>query len=126
MARTLLFLSSAAPQRKDSWTPPVDVFRTRDGWLLRYELAGIRIDDVQLQVGQRSISLSGVRKDYMLEEGCSFYSMEISYNRFERVVELPSDLNGARVALDYRDGILLVRISLSSEQALRPAESRKE
>ncbi len=50
-----------------------------------------------------------------LEEGCNCYSMEISYNRFERRVDLPVELDGARIVLDYKDGILLVRIRLTGE-----------
>ena len=107
-----LFLSHPGEQRKATWSPPVDVFRTSDGWLLRFELAGVRLEDVQLQLGRRDITLSGHRRDYMLEQDCSFYSMEISFNRFERTIQLPTDLSGAHFRLEYRDGILLVRIQL--------------
>jgi HSP20 family protein len=106
-------------ERRNKWTPPVDVYRTRYGWLLKFELAGVRLEDVQLQVGNRSLTISGVRRDYMLEDGCSFYSMEISYNRFERTVDLPTDLHGGLMQLEYKDGILLVRIDLG-KQATRP------
>jgi HSP20 family molecular chaperone IbpA len=36
--------------------------------------------------------------------------MEISYNRFERTIHLPCDVEAARFSLEMRDGILLVRI----------------
>jgi HSP20 family molecular chaperone IbpA len=36
--------------------------------------------------------------------------MEISYNRFERTIEMPSNLDHARVRLEARNGILLVRM----------------
>jgi HSP20 family protein len=126
MTRSVLFLSSPADQQgKTCWTPPVDIFRARDGWLLRFELAGVRLEDVELRVSRREITLTGLRRDYMLEEGCSFYSMEISYNRFERVIELPDDLDGARVSLDYRDGLLLVRIVSVAAGHARPGKENK-
>ena len=124
MTRSVFFFPVVeAQQRETCWAPSVDVFKTRDGWLLRFELAGVRLEDVTLRVSRREITVSGVRRDYMLEEGCSFYSMEISYNRFERVIELPEDLDGARVSLEYRDGLLLVRISNSPA---REGGERKE
>ena len=49
------------------------------------------MQDVSLRVSERSMTLEGIRRDYMLEEGCNCYSMEISYNRFERRVDLPVD-----------------------------------
>ena len=114
---TYFFLSTNfTHDERRPWTPPVDIYRTPLGWLLKFELAGIRMQDVSLRVSERSITLEGIRRDYMLEEGSNCYSMEISYNRFERRVDLPIDLDGARIILDYKDGILLVRIRLGSPE----------
>lgn len=92
------------------WQPSADVYRTRDGWLLKFDLAGVRPEDVQVTVCGRRVSVSGVRRDLMVEEGCSYYSMEISYNRFQRSLEIPADLERARITLEARDGLLLVRM----------------
>src|SRR5450432_3161954 len=86
------------------WQPSADVYRTRDGWLLKFDLAGVRAEDVTVTVSGRRVSVSGVRRDSVIEEGCSYYSMEISYNRFERVIEMPCDLGEAQVSLQVRDG----------------------
>lgn len=104
------------PAGAQEWQPPVDIYRTRNGWLLKFDLAGVRMEDVQVHVGQRTVRVSGVRRDLMLEEaGCRHYSMEITYSRFERTIELPDDLNAAKFRLDYKDGILFVRIAEREE-----------
>ena len=105
------------PQGKtQEWQPAVDVYRTRDGWLLKFEVAGVRVEDIHVHVGQRAVTVSGVRRDWLIDEaGCCHYSMEISYSRFQRTIDLPSDLSGARMRLDYRDGILFVRIQVRDE-----------
>jgi HSP20 family molecular chaperone IbpA len=36
--------------------------------------------------------------------------MEIAYNRFERTIELPCHLENCDVGLEFRDGLLLVRV----------------
>ena len=92
------------------WQPSADVYRTRNGWLLKFDLAGVRPEDVTVSVQGRRVSVSGVRRDFIAEEGCSYYSMEISYNRFERSLEMPADLENARITLEARDGLLLVRM----------------
>jgi len=92
------------------WQPSVDVYRIRDGWLLKFDLAGVRLEDVTVSVNGRRVSVSGVRRDSIVEEGCSYYSMEISYNRFERAIEMPADLENTRVSLEVRNGLLLVRM----------------
>jgi HSP20 family protein len=88
----------------------VDVYRSRNGWVLKFDLAGVQLEDVAVTVRGRRVSIVGVRRDTVVEEGCSYYSMEISYNRFERTVEMPSNLDQARVTLEARNGILLVRM----------------
>ncbi|MGH9630328.1 MAG: Hsp20/alpha crystallin family protein [Bryobacteraceae bacterium] len=105
-----------SPARQAEWCPSADIYQTHWGWILKFDLAGVRMEDIQVVIASHSITVSGVRRDYMLEEGCSYYSMEISYSRFERTIELPVELEGATFRMDYRDGILMVRISLREEQ----------
>ena len=96
---------SAAP-----WEPSADVYRTRDGWLLKLDLAGVRPEDVTVSVSGRRVTVSGVRRDTIVEEGCSYYVMEISYDRFQRSLEMPVNLANARVTIEARNGLLLVRM----------------
>ena len=100
----------AVPESLIRWTPSVDVYRTRDGWLLKFDLAGVRPEDVTVIVRGRTVAISGFRRDSVMEEGSSYYSMEISYNQFERTIEMPCDMEHARMSLETRDGILLVRM----------------
>ena len=97
-------------QSPTPWQPSADVYRTRDGWVLKFDLAGVRADEVTVSIRGRRVCVSGVRRDTVVEEGCSYYSMEISYNRFERCLEMPTNLENARVAIEARNGLLMVRM----------------
>jgi HSP20 family protein len=92
------------------WQPSADVYRTKDGWLVKFDLAGVQIADVSVTLRGRSVTVSGVRRDSFFEEGSSYYSMEISYNRFERSLIMPANLEDARVTIAAREGLLLVRM----------------
>jgi HSP20 family protein len=98
------------------WEPSADVYRTRDGWLLKFDLAGVRIEDVTVSIRGSRVCVTGIRRDSFLEEDSSYYSMEISYNRFERSLEMPANLETARVAISARDGLLLVRMITEGNQ----------
>src|SRR5579885_2039316 len=98
------------------WQPCADVYRTKEGWLLKFDLAGVRPQDVTVSISGRRVSVSGVRRDCALEEGSSYYAMEISYNRFERSLEMPVDLEEALVKLEARDGLLLVRMIIEGKK----------
>ena len=97
----------------------MDVFRTREGWLLKFDLAGVRLEDVTVSIAGRLVTVSGVRRNTLVEEGSRYYSMEISYNQFERTIEMPVRLDRARIALEARDGILLVRMNLEGDAHVR-------
>ena len=105
-----LLLPKAEECQCATWRPAVDVYRTREGWLLKVDLAGVRPDEIELRAHGRRLTLSGVRRDSCLEEGRRFYSLEINYNRFERSIELPCDVERARMATEYREGMLLVQL----------------
>ena len=94
----------------EAWQPAVDIYKTRCGWLLKFDLAGVRLDDVQVHVSRRAVTVAGVRRDRLEEAGCRHYSMEITYSRFSRTVELPEEVQGSDMSMEYRDGILQVRI----------------
>jgi HSP20 family protein len=96
--------------RHSPWQPSADIYRTKDGWLVKFDLAGVAADDVQVAIQGRRLRVSGVRRDSFYEEGSRHYSMEISYNRFERSLLMPANLENARVSVAARDGLLLVRM----------------
>src|SRR5262245_55126275 len=105
-----LFLPAAHAVRDPSWRPAADIYQTEDGWLVKFDLAGVRPHDIELSVRGRRLTVSGSRRDWCAERGCSHYSMEIAYSRFERTVELPGDRDPARVTAEHQHGMLLVHI----------------
>ena len=96
------------------WKPPADVYRSRDGWLIKLDLAGVRQEDIKVNINGNFLSVSGRRVDLAREAGFQLQSLEIAYGEFERVFEFPVSIEGARFLTDFRNGMLLVRI-LSGE-----------
>jgi HSP20 family protein len=94
-----------------AWQPAVDIYRTHTGWLLKFELAGVGEDDLAVEVQGNRLTVSGIRRDWNIEDCCAHYAMEIAYNRFERVIELPCNLEQAELSLELRQGILFVRVT---------------
>jgi HSP20 family protein len=120
-----LFLPGAEVAQQAPWCPNTDVYRIPNGWLVKFELAGVRPDDIDLEVLGTHMTLRGVRKDCTTfhSEGKAepisavHYRMEIAYSRFERTLELPCDLKSADITTEYREGMLLVRILPTGRQA---------
>lgn len=92
------------------WHPAADVYRRPDGWLLKFDLAGVSPQDVEITIQGRRVTVRGVRRDSSAEECCSCYRMEITYSEFERSVDLPSAVDNARWEIEFNNGMLLLRI----------------
>ncbi|MBZ5591467.1 MAG: Hsp20/alpha crystallin family protein [Acidobacteriia bacterium] len=107
---SIFFLSRASDFRENVWAPEVDVYRRAGGCLVKCALAGVRPEDVAVSLEGSKLTICGIRRDPMVEEGWEHDSMEIPYGRFERSLTLPDGLQGARITAHYRDGMLLVRV----------------
>ena len=91
-----------------TWAPAVDVLETEDAYLLFAELPGVAREDIQLQVRERRLELTGRRQS--LGENRNFLRMERSYGPFRRTFDLgmPVDTDGINASFDR--GILRVAI----------------
>jgi HSP20 family protein len=116
MARNLarvmqsLLWAAARSFRHPHWQPPADVYRTHTGWLVKFDLAGVRPEDITLEVQGSRLTVRGTRRDCSVEQGCRHYQMEIAYSHFERSLEMPCELEHADLSTKYQDGMLLVSI----------------
>jgi HSP20 family protein len=91
-----------------TWAPSVDVLETEGSYLLFAELPGVRREDIQLQVKDRRLELSGLR--HPLGENRNFLRMERSYGPFRRVFDLGVPVDTENISARFDQGILKVDI----------------
>ena len=108
--RRIFFLTEPLLSREQSWKPFADVYRVEGGWILKFDLAGVRPEDVKVSIDGNQVLVSGVRRDVFIEHNWTCYSSEITYSHFERTIALPNVIENAKIKMEYRDGILLIRI----------------
>ena len=99
------------------WNPAADVYRVRDGWIVKVDLAGVRTDDLDISISGPLLRISGLRRDSTCGEGISHYQLEITYSRFEKTIQFPRSIESASIGRDYRDGLLILRLHEEEEQA---------
>ena len=97
------------------WEPNADIYRSRCGWLVKPDLAGVRRSDVSVKVAGRRLAVRGRRRDLVVSEDWSHYSMEIAYSDFERIIEMPCDLDRVAVNAELLDGMLLIYVTPEGE-----------
>jgi HSP20 family protein len=111
----LLLAPTIALHPQAAWQPAADVSRCEHGWLLKFDLAGIRQEDLEIHVHGATVRVSGTRRDWRVYERQQAHSMEIAYSHFERCIELPEAIGKAEVRSEYRDGMLLVHVLAKQE-----------
>jgi HSP20 family protein len=113
-------------RRMDEWWPAwtLDVLgRTlrveefiEDGTLVvRAELPGVDPDkDVEITLHDRVLHIKGERSERSEDTQKASYRSEFHYGMFERRVPLPEGITAADVKATYRDGVLEIRVPVST------------
>lgn len=97
------------------WDPAADVYRTREGWIVKFELAGVSPDELEVFISGDTLKVAGSRRDEVLNEAVSYHQLEITYSRFERTLRFPCPIEGAAVERRYKDGLLVLYLRSPAE-----------
>lgn len=99
------------------WCPAADVYRTENGWIVKVDLAGIQAADIEVTIDGPVLRISGSRRDGICGEGVSHYQLEITYSRFEKMIQFPRSIEHASIDRDYHDGLLILRLKEEQEES---------
>lgn len=94
----------------DTFRAPMDIFSRDNDMVLRLELPGIDIADVDISLCEHTLCITGERRsDKEVKEG-DFYRRERSYGRFERSIPVPEKVTEKDIEATYENGVLEVQV----------------
>lgn len=109
----------AGSSAMQQFVPRLEVTENDQGYLLRAELPGMAPEDVELNVDNNVLTVSGEKKQERSEKGRGGYAYsEFSYGGFTRSLQLPPGTDPSKIQADFRNGVLEVQIPKS--EAARP------
>jgi HSP20 family protein len=82
--------------------------------VVRFDLAGVAMDDIELLVDRRELVVRGERS-FQTREGRIYQQVEMDYGPFERRVRLMVDVDPEVTTATYEAGILEVRLTLTPQ-----------
>lgn len=97
------------------WYPPVDILESKDSYLIRAELPGMRNEDLKTEVNDGMLTLSGERKFEEPANGVEYHRVERVTGKFSRSFHLPQTVKHDGIKATYRDGILEVQVPKAEE-----------
>jgi len=109
-----VFDRSLAPHRRAGFTPRVDVSYVGDPprAIVTAELAGVDINQIDLEVRGRELIISGSRGALDESEGRVYQQIEIEHGPFRRTIQLGADVAADEAKATYDDGVLRVELPL--------------
>lgn len=100
----------------NSWLPPVDIYQNGESELvLKAELPDISREDIDINIDNFVLTVKGEKKFSGEVREEQFHHLERRYGTFARSFSLPQTVDTSRVAADYKNGVLTVRLPLREE-----------
>jgi len=101
------FLTPASTRR----FPPVNLSEDEGEVYIQVLLPGVDPTRIDLSVLRNTVTIAGERKPPTGQEGKVVHRSEAWAGKFSRTVELPVDVDPARIKAEYKDGILCVAMA---------------
>jgi HSP20 family protein len=104
------------------WVPPVDLVEAENLFVLKADLPGLSEADVNIEVQDGTLTISGERKAEHEQREKGWYRIERSFGRFSRSLTLPDGVDPDRIEASFSHGVLEVRIPKPEERKPRRVE----
>jgi HSP20 family protein len=101
------------------WLPPMDLVETDDHFVLRADLPGLSEGDVNVELEDNVLTVSGERKAEHESRKEGYYRIERASGGFQRSLTLPEGVNGDAIEASFDKGVLEVRIPKPEERKPR-------
>jgi HSP20 family protein len=92
------------------WRPQMDIYESPGEIILVVEIAGAKKEDLHVEIGRKTVKMSGRRRILPLSENARYRLVEIPYGYFERSLVLPAPIDADAVDATYIDGLLQIRM----------------
>lgn len=97
------------------WSPAVDVHADKDNVYVQAEIPGMKKEDLEINLHEGVLSISGERKSEDNREEDGTFRSERFFGRFHRSISLPTRVDPGKVTAQYKDGLLLVTLPKAEE-----------
>ena len=88
----------------------MDLVESEEHFVLRADLPGMSEEDVNIEVEERVLTISGERKAEHTETKDGYQRFERAFGAFSRSLTLPDGIDAGAVSASFDRGVLEVRI----------------
>ena len=88
----------------------VDLYEEKGNVIAKMNLPGIKAEELDLEVEEDMLTISGRREEEKETDKKDYYSKEIRRGSFSRSVSLPKLVDAKKAEAEYKSGVLVVTI----------------
>jgi HSP20 family protein len=100
---------------RGTWTPAVDIYEIDGALVVKAELPDMKREDIDVNVENNTLTIRGERElDTQIKQE-NFHRIERAYGSFVRTFSLPATVDTAKIAAEYKNGVLTVKLPVREE-----------
>ena len=104
------------------WIPAMDLVETAEQYVLRADLPGLSDDDVNVQLEDNVLTISGERNPQHEQQEEGSYRIERAFGSFSRSLTLPDGVDPDGVQAHFDRGVLEIRIPKPEQKKPRQVQ----
>ena len=107
---------------KGRFFPMADLVEGEQAYTLSMDLPGMAAQDVNVEVKDGELWITGERKEEKEEKGKAFHRTERRYGHFQRMFPLPKTVNEENIEACFEQGVLKITVPKTEEAKPRHIE----
>lgn len=104
--------------KSNGWSPATEIIDEEKAFILSMDIPGIRKEDLDIEVKENKLYVSGERKQQERDEKSGVMRSEKRYGKFSRAFTLPQNVNADLIEARFENGVL--EIALPKEEKAQP------
>lgn len=102
--------TAIAPRAPIPWAPEVDVEQTEAATVYKFDLPGMKPEEVKVGIDDHLLTVSGERREEHEEKHEGYLRQERAVGRFERSMRLPEGARDDAITASFTDGVLMITV----------------
>jgi HSP20 family protein len=103
----------------ESWqrgvVPRMDATEDDKAFRITVELPGMEEKDVAVSLSERVLTIRGEKKEEKEKKEKNYHRQERAYGSFQRVLQLPSDVDAEKITASFKNGVLTIDLPKTQE-----------
>ena len=104
----------------------IDVYQTESDIVVEAPVAGVSVDDLDIEITPESVTIRGKREKGVKGESRDYLYQECYWGKFSRSVILPQEVNPDHANASFKNGVLKISLPKVNKQKSKKLKVRFE